>query len=149
MNNDHVNKTLYKVFLGGIKFTPISLFILFVFGFILNLFGIPTFWIACIGGTSLIFLLFLYIVSYVFRFCNLFRIPLYYITIVNVISIIDKLILIPISTLVMFEIYALLAGITLIIYIYYMYKNRNNPQPDPIIELCKRYCNLNCNCQEV
>ena len=150
MSNDNVNKTLYKLFLITIKFTPISLFIFFVIGFILNFIGIPIFWITCIGGTSFAFLGLLYIISYVFKFCYLFRIPLYYITIVNIISIIDKIILIPISTLVMFEIYAILTGITLNIYIYYAYKNRNNPQPDPILELCKKYCNINCGCtQEV
>lgn len=146
MSNDRVNKNLYKIFLGSIKFTPISLFILFVIGFILNLFGIPSFWISCIGGTSLVFLALLYMISYVFKFCYLFRLPLHYITLVNLIIIINKIFSLTSNALLILQINFILAGITLIIFIYYAYKNRNNPQPDPIIELCKRYCNFNCGC---
>jgi hypothetical protein len=145
-NNAHVNKYLYKIFLVGLKFTPITLFIIFIIGFILNIFGIPTFWVTWIGGTSLITLTLLYVLSYLFKFCYLFRIPLHYITVVNAIAIINKIFVLSSSAIFMLHIYFILAGITLVIFIYYIYKNRNNPQPDPIIELCKKYCDINCGC---
>lgn len=150
MSDVRVNKTLYKIFLGGIKYTPITLMILFIIGFILNFFGIPSFWISCIGGSSLIFLILMYLISFVFQFCNLFRIPLYFITTVNVITIIDKIFILSINTIVLFELYAILSGITLVILVYHIYKNRNKKSKDIIIELYNRYCNEDCVCiQEV
>ena len=43
----------------------------------------------------------------------------------------------------MFRLYFILFGIMLIIYIWLMYKNRNNPKVDPIKQLCETYCDCN------
>ena len=150
MANDNINKNLYKIFLVSIKYTPITLLILFIIGFILNFIGIPIFWITWLGGTSFMFLGLLYMISFVFKFCNLFRIPLYFIATVNIITIIDKIFILSINTIVLFELYAILSGITLVILVYHIYKNRNKKSKDIIIELYNRYCNEDCVCtQEV
>ena len=44
----------------------------------------------------------------------------------------------------MLRIYFILFGIMSIAYIWYMYKNRNNPKVDPIKQLCETYCDCNC-----
>ena len=97
-----------------------------------------------IGGTSFVFIVLLYILSFVFRFCSLYRIPLHYVTVGNTIGVLDTFLKFPISNLSMFRLYFILFGIMLIIYIWLMYKNRNNPKVDPIKQLCETYCDCNC-----
>lgn len=144
--NELINKRLYKIFLGLIKYTPITISISQILGTILNYFGISSLLISCFGGVSIIFIIILFLISYVFNFCYLFRLPLVYSTVIILLKFIDGIIGFPITTIAMFQIYAIITGIFIVLFIYYAYKNRNNPQPDPIIELCKRYCNFNCGC---
>lgn len=136
------NKNLYKLFINIIKYIPITLLILFIINLFLNYFGIHTIIMPCIGGMSIISLALLYLISYVFRFCYLYRLPLNYITIINVINIIIQKFNI-ISPINLYRFCFIFLGIFLVIYIYYWYKNRNNPKVDYISELCKRY---NCDC---
>lgn len=148
--NELINKRLYKIFLGLIKYTPIIIAINQIIGTILNYFGISSILITCFGGSSIIFLIILFLISYIFKFCYLFRLPLIYSTIIVLLKFMDGLIVLPIITIIMFQIIAIITGIFIVLFIYYVYKNRNNPQPDPILELCKKYCNINCGCtQEV
>ena len=144
--NELINKRLYKIFLGLIKYTPITIAVNQIIGTILNYFGISSILITCFGGASIIFIIILFLISYVFNFCYLFRLPLVYSTIIISLKFIDGIIGLPITTIMMFQIIAILTGIFVILFIYYIYKNRNNPQPDPIIELCKKYCDINCEC---
>lgn len=140
MNDKTINKNLYKVFLIILKYTPIVLMLLFIIGFIFSILNISMFVITCIGGTSLITLGILYMLSYIFKFCYLFRLPLHYITITNTISIVNVIFELSLSTLFMFKLYLLFAGIVLVWYIYMVYKNRNKPKKDYIKDLCERYC---------
>ena len=97
-----------------------------------------------IGGTSLMFILLLYLISFIFKFCYLYRLPLHHITCGNVIGILDKVFKFPISNLGMLRIYFILFGIMLIVYIWYVYKNRNKPKIDYIDNLCETYCDCGC-----
>lgn len=144
--NELINKRLYKIFLGLIKYTPITIAVNQIIGTILNYFGISSILITCFGGASIIFIIILFLISYVFNFCYLFRLPLIYSTIIILLKFIDGIIGLLITTIMMFQIIAILTGIFVVLFIYYIYKNRNNPQPDPIIELCKKYCDINCGC---
>ena len=144
--NELINKRLYKIFLGLIKYTPITIAVNQIIGTILNYFGISSILITCFGGASIIFIIILFLISYVFNFCYLFRFPLIYSTIIISLKFIDGIIGLPITTIMMFQIIAILTGIFVVLFIYYIYKNRNNPQPDPIIKLCKKYCDINCGC---
>jgi hypothetical protein len=142
---EHINKNLYKLLLIFVKFIPITLALIFVISTILNYYNISAIPLAYLGGSSFIFIGLLYIMSYVFKFCYLYRIPLYYITIVNIISITTKYVIIGISTLAVYRIYLIVTGLSLIIYIYYSYKNRNKTNNiDYIKNLCERY---NCDCK--
>jgi hypothetical protein len=40
----------------------------------------------------------------------------------------------------MYRIYFTLTGIMVVAYIWFMYKNRNNPKIDHIKQLCDNYC---------
>ena len=144
MVNQNINKNLYKIFLGITKYVPTVMAICFMLNTILAYYKIICPLFPYLGGTSFIVLVLLYIISWVFKFCHLYRIPLHYITIGNIIGIIDNIWTLPISNLGMCRLYFIFTGIMLLIYIWYMYKNRNNPKIDPIKQLCENYCDCNC-----
>lgn len=139
IQNTNINKNLYKIFLSTIKYTPIFLAVFQTLNIATNYIGISATWIQFLGGISFPFLLMLYIMSYVFRFCYLYRIPLYYLTTISLIAITDGFIRIPLSTLSIFRVYMFVFGIFIIAYVWYMYKNRNNPKVDYIKQMCENY----------
>ena len=134
-----IDKNFYKIFITIIKYVPITLLCMFVIGCLLNLVNIPTFIISCIGGTSLISLGLLYMLSYIFRFCNLHRLPLHYVTISNMLTIANTIFtLVNIMFLIRFLF--IVGGIILIYYIIRTYLDRNKPKPDCLQMFCERYC---------
>jgi hypothetical protein len=139
-----MNKNLYKIFLSIVKYIPLILSICFIINLILRYFRIASPIIAYFGGASFLFIVVLYLISFVFKFCYLYRIPLHYITINNIFGIIYKCGIITFSIINMYRLYFILTGIVLIVYIWLMYKNRNNPKVDPIKQLCDTYCDCNC-----
>ena len=62
---------------------------------------------------------FVYISSYIFKFCSYFRLPLNYILIINIISIIDEYIGIPLSSYRLMQFYIIF---TLIFIFYTIFK---------------------------
>lgn len=120
----NVNKTLYKILLILLKYTPITLATFDIIYSILGYYSIENYIISGIAGVSLFYLFTLYILSYVFRFCYLYRIPLYYITLTNIIASYDEYYNIPITDLQMLRVYLILAGIGIISYIILKIKGR-------------------------
>lgn len=114
----NVNKTLYKVLLIILKYTPFILAINETVFTILHYYNINCIYLNISFGVSCMFLLQLYIISYVFRFCYLFRIPLHYVAIVNLIALFDGLVGIPLSDLQLLRVYLSIAGISLLFFIY-------------------------------
>lgn len=112
-----VNKNLYKIFLVLLKYTPITLAINDVLHSILSYYEVKCYFLSSLGGVSIFYLITLYILSYVFRFCYLYRIPLYYITMTNIIATYDVYKGIPLNDLQMLRLYLILAGIGIISYI--------------------------------
>lgn len=88
-----------------------------------------------IGGISFIPLVFLYISSYVFKFCEYHRIFLHYVVICNLINIYDYYIGIPITNKSLLILHLIIAGICLII-ILYLYVKTNKKTT---IETSRRY----------
>lgn len=76
-----------------------------------------------LGGCTLISLLFLYIASYVFRFCYLYRLSLHSILLVNVVTMYDSFIGIPISDLNILRIYLIILLIGLLSFIKFKIKD--------------------------
>lgn len=140
MHNPTINKYLYKIFLAFVKYLPVTLALVFIGSTGCNYCRIYSPIFAYFGGTSFLFLGLLYIISYVFQFCHLYRIPLHYVVIVNGVGILNKAFNCFISTILMYRLYVIITGIALLIYLWFMYKNRNNPKIDHIKQLCDSYC---------
>ena len=76
-------------------------------------------------------MIFIFVSSYVFKFCEYHRVPLYYIIVNNLISIIDLYIGIPVSNYELLMIHSFVAGISIIItIILYVKFNKNTASKD-------------------
>lgn len=144
MNTLIINKNLYKMFLGIIKYIPTVLAILKIAGLILSKFQITSFFLTCIGGTSVAFLIILYLMSYLFNFCGTHRISLHYVTTVYLLSVIDWYIGLPITSIDSYKFYIIITGLFIILWIITWYKNRNNPKIDHLKHLCDNYTDCDC-----
>lgn len=140
MSNAFVDKNLYKIFLIIIKFIPNILAVIKMCSLVLNYCKITTFTLTCLGGTSIITLLVLYLISYVFKFCGIHRISLHYVSLIYVITIIDYYIGIPLSLDNIYHLYAIITGIFITSWIYVWYTHRHNTRIDYIKRLCDSYC---------
>lgn len=133
------NKKLYKLFLTVLKYTPLFSATIQIVLLILNYLGVYVSIITYIGGTSAIFIVLLYMMSYIFNFCYLYRIPLYYNTLMLIFGGLRNLGYLPLEVLDLYRFYTIILGIFIVLFIIIAYKTRNNPKIDHIKELCKRY----------
>lgn len=83
--------------------------------------------LASIAGMSLIPLIFMYISSYVFRFCEYHRMFLHYIAVNDIINIYDWYIGIDISDRDLFVLNISIAGVSLFIILYLYVKSHKKP----------------------
>lgn len=111
----NLDKYLYKIELYVLKIIPMLLAGCSFLNTTLFYFGINLPILTYIGGVSFLTLGFLYLSSYVFKFCGYHRMFLHYILVVNVISYIDMEFNIPISNFNLLIIYATIAFISMII----------------------------------
>ena len=144
MNNAFVDKNLYKIFLSFVKFVPNLLAIFKILTLILNYFKLDTFCLTCFGGTSLLMLILLYLISFLFKFCGLYRLSLNYVSLITALSIFDWYIGIPASMETIWRIYGIISGAFMTSWIVIWYKNRKNPKIDHIKQLCDTYSDCNC-----
>lgn len=79
-------------------------------------------WLSYIGSVSLVNLVYLYVASYVFRFCYLYRLSLHSIVLTNVLALIDTLIGIPISDLNILRVYLVILLIGVVSFVGFKYK---------------------------
>lgn len=122
--NANLNKRLYKLLIVILRYIPVVLSINDILHSVLSYYNINCYILSCFGGVSLIFLLMLYIISYVFKFCYLYRIPLYFITVTNLIALYDLYIGISLEDIQMLRIYLTLFGVSMISFIYLKIKNK-------------------------
>ena len=118
MAENSKNKTLYKIELGLLKVIPMILALTALLNSILSYFGIDLYILSYIGGVSIFTMLFLYLSSYVFKFCEYHRMFLHYIVSTWIINIIDYYVGIPISDLEYLCLQMIIAGISLFIILY-------------------------------
>ena len=122
------SKTLYKVEIGLLKIIPMVLAGIYLNNTILSYFlDIDLIILSYIGGISLLPLIFLYLSSYVFRFCIYHRVFLHYITINELILILDTHIGLPISDLEYFCLQMSIFGISLFLFLYLYVKSNKGP----------------------
>ena len=120
------SKYLYKVELYLIKVIPMIISLVFLLNTILSYFYIEVPLLSYIGGISLLPLLFLYISSYVFRFCLYHRLFLHYISLNWILNIIDYYWGIPISDKGLFLLYMIITGVFLFFILYLHQKSRKH-----------------------
>ena len=138
--NTTLSKNLYKIFISFIKYVPNVLALLKIIGLILRYFNISSFFLTCFGGTSILLLIILYLISFIFKFCGLYRLSLNYVTIVTITTIIDYYIGIPIDNNTLYVLYGIITGMFVSLWVWVFYKNRNNPKIDHIKQLCDSIC---------
>lgn len=116
------SKLLYKIELQLLKMIPILIALCYLLNTVLSYMEIDVPLLSLIGGMSLLPIIFLYVSSYVFRFCSYHRIPLHYVVISDIISYYDIYIGIPISYRTLFSIQCIIAGIAIILTLYLKFK---------------------------
>ena len=114
------SKILYKTQLCLLKVIPMVMAFIFWINTVLSYFDIDLEVFSYIGSCSIITIVYLYISSYVFRFCEYHRIFLHYVCIIWLINIYDYYIGIPVDDISMLMIYQIITGICLftILYLY-------------------------------
>ena len=118
------SKRLYKVTIEALKIIPMLLSLCALLNTIFSFYGIDTDILSHIGGISLLPLGFLYLVSYVFRFCVYHRLFLDYLLVTDILNLVDFYIGIPISDRGAFGLYLLISGVFLFAILYYHQKEK-------------------------
>lgn len=113
-----LNKPLYKIELYLLKVIPMIMAALHLASTTLFYFGIDPEILSYLGGVSFLTLGFLYLSSYVFKFCGYHRMFLHYVVVINLISIYDTYVGIPVTDGALFIINTSIAGIFLFIILY-------------------------------
>ena len=112
-------RRMYKMMLGLLKVIPMLLALSTILGTLFDFFGWDASLFSFVGGISFLPLLFLYLSSYVFRFCTYHRMFLHYIVANNILTYSDYLFGIPISTISLFSVHLILIGIFLFLVLYF------------------------------
>lgn len=121
------SKILYKIELFLLKIIPMLMAVCSACNSILSYFDIEVTIINYIGGVSLLPLIFLYLFSYVFKFCAYHRMFLHYLLITDIINIYDYHIGIPLDNLEYLCLHMIITVISMFIVLYlYMNKKKKN-----------------------
>lgn len=94
-----VNKNLYKVTLELLKVIPMLFAFCDALHTILDLCGVDAPALSYFGGISFLTLAFLYLISFVFRFCVYHRMFLHYVLVNNIISTLEFTVGLPVNFL--------------------------------------------------
>lgn len=121
--NSSLNKSLHKILLYLIKVVPMVMTFVSLINSIFSYYDIEMPLLSYIGGSSLLTLIFLYLSSYIFKFCEYHRMFIHYITLIWVLNIIDLYIGIPIGDFYYLLLQLIIAGISLFIILYLYVKN--------------------------
>ena len=121
-SSQSLSRALYKIELYIIKVIPYLLAFFYLLNTTLSYFYIDIPLISYIAGISLLPLLFLYISSFVFRFCIYHRLPLYYIFINWIITVLDYYLDFTryYETTILVDF--ITAGITILLIVYFKFK---------------------------
>lgn len=117
------NKLLYKSQLYMLKVIPMVMAFIYFINTVLSYFDIDIPALSYIGSCSLLMLIYLYLSSYVFRFCAYHRMFLHYVVIINCLNMYDYYVGIPISDLSLLIMYQIISGIFLFLILYLYVKS--------------------------
>lgn len=121
-----VGKTLYKLELLCIKLIPYLITMCYVGNTISSYVykELPIF--SFVGSLSILPLLFLYLSSFVFKFCIYHRLPLYYVFVSDCISLYDLYVGIPISNRNLFVMNMMILGVFILLIVFYKFKQHES-----------------------
>ena len=122
----NLDKSLYKLEIFTIKTIPIVLALICFLNTLLCYLGIDLIILTYIGGVSFFTIGFLYLSSYVFKFCSYHRMFLHYILVVNIISYIDMEYEIPLSNFWLHILYTSLFLLFTFIFLYLKLNEQNS-----------------------
>lgn len=122
MVENGVGKSLYKIELLLIKVIPFIIMCCYVVNSVLSYFEIDTIILSIIGGMSILPWLFLFVSSFVFKFCIYHRLPLYYILITDIINYYDNIIGIPVSNKSLFVLNMIIVGIFVLMIVFFKFR---------------------------
>lgn len=117
-------KRIYKLEIMFLKVIPMLLALTALLNTIFSYFDIDTVFLSYIGGVSILPFTFLYLSSYVFRFCGWHRLFLHYVLVNWILNIIDYYIGIPVSDKSLFILYIAITGIFLFLLLYMRQKSK-------------------------
>ena len=120
----NLDKSLYKLEIFTIKTIPIVLALICFLNTLLCYLGIDLLILTYIGGVSFLTIGFLYLSSYVFKFCSYHRMFLHYVSITWLMNIYDYYIGIPVSDKELFMISMIITGIFIFLVLYSYMKSR-------------------------
>jgi hypothetical protein len=118
----NLTKSIYKIELVIIKFIPYIIALVYLLNNILSYIGIDLPILSLFAGTSILTILFLYISSFVFKFCIYHRLFLYYVLVSDLINYCDRYFGIPITNRSLFALNLIIAGIFLFLILYTKFK---------------------------
>jgi len=126
MVENSVGKGLYKLELICIKVIPYLIALCYVGNTISSYVykELPIF--SFVGSLSILPMLFLYLSSFVFRFCIYHRLPLYYCFISDCISFYDLYVGISVSTKNLFGLNMLILGVFILLLVYFKFKQHES-----------------------
>ena len=118
----NLKSSLYKLEIIIIKVLPFIIAALYILPTILDYIDICSILVNYI--VYLMFFFFLYVSSYVFKFCEYHRMPIHYALGINLINVYDVYVGIPVDNYSMFGIYSIFTGIAIFITVYLYVKGR-------------------------
>ena len=122
------SKTLYKLEIVLLKIIPMLLALVYLSNTIFSyLFDLDLIIFSYIGSVSLLTLGFLYLSSYVFRFCAYHRMFLHYVTVNELLNTYDTHIGIPLNDREFFCLHLIIICISLFLILYSHVKTNKNP----------------------
>ena len=117
-----LRKSSHKLLLVILKFIPMVTALMYLINTLFACVGIDIPVFSYIGGMSLLPWLFIWVATFVFRFCIYHRMFLYYILATNIIDTIDYYIGIPVTTFSLLMVHIVVAGIFLFLILYFYVK---------------------------
>lgn len=121
----NLRSKLYKAEITLIKALPFLLAVLYLIATVLDYYMISS---TIINYIALgILYVFIYISSYVSKFCEYHRMPIHYIVLINILSVYDVYIGIPLDTFRLMQMYAIVTCLFVFLTVYLYVKNHKKP----------------------
>lgn len=119
-------KSLHKIFLLILKVIPLVNALGCLLNTLFAYYNIETPWISFTTGMSLTTWLFIYLATFVFKFCIYHRLPIYYIVLSDIIAYYDIIVGIPINNRSLFTLNLIIAGVFILLIVYFKFKQHES-----------------------